>query len=351
VEPPAQKAFQSLYRSAGRYAVLDAPGGVRGYGEVGAFGRDRDARLLRYYRGRLNLAMAGTQPLIAEAPSDESGCRMKSRHTLQIHRGYADGRGDTKGTICRADALDFMRSLPALSASIVFLDPPFNLGKIYSGAGRAQDLRPEAEYGAWLLDVLDESVRALQHGGTLYLYHLPIWAMRLGHHLEGRLEFRHWIAVSMKNGFVRGQRLYPAHYALLMFTKGAPTVLNRPKLQPVACRHCGKYIKDYGGYRSIIEAKGINLSDYWDDISPVRHAHRKNRAANELPSLIFERVMQISSRPGSLYVDPFAGSGGGVIAAIAAGMRFAACDIFVSNCQLIAKRVDALMEGSKTSSA
>src|SRR5260370_11709337 len=146
----------------------------------------------------------------------------------------------------------------------------------------------------------------------------------------------------MKNGFVRGKRLYPAHYALIMLTKGIPTVLNRPKTLPAECRHCGKYIKDYGGYRSIIEEKGINLSDFWDDVSPVRHAQRKNRVANELPQIIFDRVMQISSEPGSLYVDPFAGSGGGVVAAVKAGMPFAACDIVASNCRLIVKRLNEL---------
>jgi site-specific DNA-methyltransferase (adenine-specific) len=110
----------------------------------------------------------------------------------------------------------------------------------------------------------------------------------------------------------------------------------------VECRHCGKYIKDYGGYKSIIEEKGINLSDFWEDVSPVRHAQWKNRVANELPQIIFERVMQISSERGALYVDPFAGSGGGVLAAVTAGMQFAACDIVPSNCQLIVERLAEL---------
>jgi site-specific DNA-methyltransferase (adenine-specific) len=264
---------------------------------------------------------------------------VKRRQDLpELYRRYAN-KGVT-GSLYTSDALHFMRSLPSESARIVFLDPPFNLGKVYGRAGRASDLRPEAEYRKWLLQVLDESVRVLEQGGTLYLYHLPIWGIRLGAHLENELDFRHWIAVSMKNGFVRGKRLYPAHYALLMFTKGEPTVLNRPKLLPAQCRHCGKYVKDNGGYRSIIEEKGINLSDYWDDVSPVRHAQRKNRAANELPPVIFNRVMEISSEPGSLYVDPFAGAGGGVLAAVIAGMPFAACDIFASNCRVIVKRLE-----------
>ena len=264
----------------------------------------------------------------------------KTRRSPEIYRRYASKA--ITGSVYAADALDFMRSIPSQSARIIFLDPPFNLGKVYSRRGRESDLRPEAEYQEWLLQVLDESVRALDRGGTLYLYHLPIWGIRLGAYLEKELDFRHWIAISMKNGFVRGRRLYPAHYSLLMLTKGTPAVLNRPKTLPAECRHCGKYIKDYGGYRSIIEEKGINLSDFWDDVSPVRHAQRKNRVANELPQVIFDRVMQISSEPGFLYVDPFAGAGGGVVAAVKAGMTFAACDIVASNCRLIVKRLNEL---------
>jgi site-specific DNA-methyltransferase (adenine-specific) len=257
-----------------------------------------------------------------------------------IYKRYSSKRAT--GQIWASDALEFMRSLNSQSARIIFLDPPFNLGKVYGARGRAGDLLPETEYQRWMLKILDECIRALEDGGTLYLYHLPIWGMRFGAYLENKLDFRQWIAISMKNGFVRGERLYPAHYSLLMFAKGLPTVFNRPKTLPAECRHCGKYIKDYGGYKSIIEEKGINLSDIWDDISPVRHAQRKTRAANELPQIIFERVMQMSAQPGALYVDPFAGSGGGVLASTQAGMRFTVCDVVPSNCQLIAKRLDDL---------
>ena len=181
------------------------------------------------------------------------------------------------GAVFAGDAVDFLRALKSRSATIVFLDPPFNLGKEYKSGAKSLDRRPERVYHQWLLKVLRESTRVLADGGALYLYHLPRWAMRLGSFLEQeqKLSFRHWIAISMKNGFVRGERLYPAHYALLMYTKGKPAIFNRPKLQPAKCRHCQEYVKDYGGYRPIIEEKGINLSDVWEDLSPVRHANRK----------------------------------------------------------------------------
>src|SRR5579863_6937291 len=125
--------------------------------------------------------------------------------------------GSSPSTLVCRDGLHFLRSLPADAASLIFLDPPFNLGKSYSKRKPGLDRRPEGDYERWMASVLFESVRVLKPGGTMYLYHVPLWAMRFGALLDPLLDFRHWIAISMKNGFVRGSRLYPAHYALLMF--------------------------------------------------------------------------------------------------------------------------------------
>jgi len=252
-----------------------------------------------------------------------------------------------RGKVLCGDAIDFLKSISSSSVDIVFLDPPFNLGKRYSKDNPRLDKRPENEYIEWIEEILTESIRTLLPGGTLYFYHIPKWAIRFGSFLDLNLNFRHWIAVSMKNSFVRGTRLYPAHYALLMFSKGKPNVLKRPKLKPQKCRHCGDYIKDYGGYTSIIEQKGINLTDFWDDISPVRHHNKKYRNANELPLRIFQRVIEISGCIDGTYVDPFAGSGSGVIEAAKAKMHFLCSDLIEKNCSIIEERLENIREEMK----
>lgn len=250
------------------------------------------------------------------------------------------------GKIVCGDAIEFLKTLPKDSARVVFLDPPFNLGKRYDRK-KNLDRMPGDSYRKWIENVVDESIRVLEPGGSLFLYHVPLWAMRFGQYLDDKLKFHHWIAISMKNGFVRGTRLYPAHYALTMFTKGNPRRFLRPRVSPQECRTCGELVKDYGGYKPIIRRKGINLSDFWDDLSPVRHANKKHRAANELPDLLFHRVLTMVGSRGSLYVDPFGGSGSGVIAAARRGMRFAACDIVRANCTLMKRRLFEFAESRR----
>lgn len=166
--------------------------------------------------------------------------------------------------IYNIDASILLESLEDDSADVIFLDPPFNIGKNYQIEGFFDRDDPDI-YMGWLTSIIRRASVKLKPGGALYIYHLPSIAYRLAALLDHSLDFRHWIAVSMKNNFARGRRLYPAHYALLYFTKGKPGHFFRPKTEPKRCRHCGKIVKDYGGYRAIIEEKGINLSDFWDD--------------------------------------------------------------------------------------
>jgi site-specific DNA-methyltransferase (adenine-specific) len=206
------------------------------------------------------------------------------------------------------------------------LDPPFNLGKHYGIARWLEDGDTDC-YELYMKKLIRETVRILKPGAALFLYHLPYWASRLSQDLQQSLQFRHWIAVAMKNGFVRGRSLYPAHYALLYYTKGQPLHFSRPRLQPQACRHCGGFVKDYGGYTGIIRDKGINLSDFWDDLSPVRHKSRKLRKANQLPVALTDRVVATTGAPGGLLVDPFVGTGTSLVSARNAGMFFVGNDL------------------------
>lgn len=246
------------------------------------------------------------------------------------------------GLIFSVDAKEFMSTLRESCADVVFLDPPFNLGKRYGSSPRSGDQLDDEEYLELLTTVVQESVRVLRPGGSLYVYHLPAWAIRIGGMLEGVLDFCHWIAVSMKGSYPYGGRLYPAHYALLHYSKGVPRVFRRPKIPPATCRHCGGLVKDYGGYLEYVSSEGLNLSDVWDDLSPVRHRRNKNRPGNELPLELPRRVVKISGEPGALLVDPFAGAGTSLVAAREIGMEFVACDREEECCDAMVERLKAV---------
>ncbi len=217
-----------------------------------------------------------------------------------------------RGAVYKTDCMNLFAALGDGCIDTVFADPPFNLGKDYGNGSHHDDLDAD-DYLKWCFDWMDQAVRVLKPGGALFIYNLPQWA----YHLAGRLEavnmtFRHWIAVSMKGTFPRGRKLYPAHYALLYFTKGNPKTFNRDQVRvPVPkCRHCKKDIKDYGGHRKFLNPLGLNLTDFWDDTAPARHGKFKARwHVNELKPIIPARCIELSTHEGEVVLDPFSGGG------------------------------------------
>src|SRR3990172_906204 len=208
---------------------------------------------------------------------------------------------------------DCMKVLPLLNDEVVdtvFADPPFNLGKQYGK--NTNDSLTDEHYIQWCQKWLTECVRILKPSGSLFLYNLPKWNVLLGAFLcQQGLEFRHWIAIEMSARLPIAGRLHPSHYSLLYYSKGKPKTFYRIRTPILTCRHCGGEVKDYGGHRGAMNPDGVTLKDVWTDIPPVRHRKfkSKNRGANALSTKLLDRVIDMSTDPGDLVLDPFGGSG------------------------------------------
>lgn len=244
-----------------------------------------------------------------------------------------------QGILFEGDCLDILKNIESKTVDTVFADPPFNLGKHYGK--KVNDRLGDEEYLDWLHLWIAECERVLRPGGSFFIYNLPKWNVMLGPYLlEIGLTFRHWIAVDIKMSMPISGRLYPSHYSLLYYSKGdKPKTFRKIRTPIKTCRHCGGEIKDYGGHRSAMNPKGVNLTDVWDDIPPVRHwkFKSKKRQANQLSTKLLSRVIEVSTIPGDIVLDPFGGS----------GTTFAVCEskqrhwigIELENCDVIVERL------------
>jgi len=214
------------------------------------------------------------------------------------------------GVLFADDCLSVLPHIRDEIVDTVFADPPFNLKKRY-GEKFTDDVS-EKEYLNWCCQWINQCVRILKPGGSLFIYNLPKWNIPIGAYLlEEGMTFRHWIAIAMKNTLPISNRLYPSHYSLLYYSKGKPKIFRKIRTPIETCRHCGGEIRDYGGHRHAMNPKGVNLKDVWSDIPPVRHwkFKSKDRRANALSTKLLDRVVEMSTRPGDLVMDPFGGSG------------------------------------------
>lgn len=242
------------------------------------------------------------------------------------------------GLLYQSDCLTLLSKLEPQSVDLAFADPPFNLGKKYSS--NINDAKTSHDYLNWCKTWLEGMIHALKLGGALLLWNLPKWNLPLGAFLGDHLTFRNWIAVDIKYSLPINGRLYPSHYSLLYFVKGKKPAIFHPDRLPIpCCRHCGGELRDYGGYKDKMNPKGINLSDVWTDIPPVRHAKYKKRDANALSLKLMDRIITMASDPGSLVLDPFGGSGTTYVAAELTGRRWIGSEL---DCSAVIQRFKTL---------
>jgi site-specific DNA-methyltransferase (adenine-specific) len=231
------------------------------------------------------------------------------------------------GKLYQGNCTEFLKSIESDSVDLIFADPPFNLSKLYPS--EIDDNLKTEKYLNWCEQWLYECARVLKPGGSLFIWNLPKWNASLTACLNSYLTFRHWIGVDIKYSLPIKGRLYPSHYSLLYYVKGdKPNAFHPDRLSMQVCPKCYHELKDYGGYKDKMNPKGINITDIWTDIPPVRHAKYKRRTgSNELSLKLLDRIIEMSSEKGDLILDPFGGSGTTYMAAELKGRRWLGSEI------------------------
>lgn len=225
------------------------------------------------------------------------------------------------GNLFKGDCISYLKTVKSKSYDLIFADPPFNLNKFY--LSEIDDNISAGQYLDWCYEWIDECIRTLKPGGSLFLWNLPKWNTFLSSYLNNKLLFRHWISVDIKYSLPISGKLYPSHYSLLYYSKGKPRTFKPDRLPMEVCKNCFSDIKDYGGYKNKMNPYGINLTDVWYDIPPVRHnKYKRRKEANELSIKLIDRIIEMSTEEGDMVFDPFGGSGTTYIVAELKGRKW-----------------------------
>ncbi len=228
--------------------------------------------------------------------------------------------------LIRGDCLEKLRSLPDDSVDFAFADPPYNLGKHYTGYG---DDMAVAQYFSWCDRWIAELARVLRPGRTCAVLNIPLWAIRHFSYMETILTFQNWIAWDALAFPVR--LIMPAHYAILCFAKGRPRALpglvgdcgeedEHPLtnasgvLEPLAEGFCLRAGCISARKRAQIGDRGV-LADLWWDIHRLKHNTRRVDHPCQLPPHLMYRLISLFTRPEEVVLDCFNGAGTTTLAA------------------------------------
>lgn len=96
------------------------------------------------------------------------------------------------------------------------------------------------------------------------------------------------------------------------------------------------------------ESKGVPVQDVWTDVTSLSGAHAERLGyPTQKPLALLERIINASSNPGDVVMDPFCGCGTAIAAAQKLGRRWIGIDITHLSIALQKYRLEAMFPGIK----
>lgn len=223
-----------------------------------------------------------------------------------MNQKFQDSNGHT---IYHGDALDVLKaSIPSESIDLIFVDPPYNIGKKFS---QFEDRWPsDVEYAEWAYKWIDECIRILKPSGTMYLMTSTQAMPYFDLYVRRKLSILSRIVWSYDSSGVQAKKYYGSLY------------------EPIL--HCVKDPKSYcfNADEILVEAKTgakRNLIDYRGDV-PKPYNTKKvpgnvwefprvryrmdeyEEHPSQKPEALLERIILASSSKGDTVLDPFSGT-------------------------------------------
>ncbi len=218
------------------------------------------------------------------------------------------------------DALETLRTeVESDSADLVFVDPPYNIGKKFADFN---DRWPsDEEYAKWAYQWLDECIRVLKPTGTLYVMTSTQAMPYFDIFLRNKLTILSRIVWHYDSSGVQARKYYGSMYEpILHCVKDAERyTFNADEIKVEA---------KTGSQRKLIDYRKQTPTQYNTDKVPgnvwyfprVRYRMDEyEEHPSQKPEVLLERVIRASSNEGDVVLDPFSGTF--TTAAVAKGLK------------------------------
>lgn len=241
-------------------------------------------------------------------------------------------------TIHCMNCIDGMSLMDASSVDLVFADPPFNIDYKYDVY---EDRRKYDDYLKWCQEWMNQVFVLLKPAGTFWLAigddfaaELKIQARRTGFHCRSWVIWYYTFGVNCTNKFTR------SHTHLFQFVKNPKEfTFNADAIKVPSARQLvykdkrakagGRIPDDTWILRpQDIETQLLESDSVWH-IPRVAGSFKERQGFHgcQMPELLMERIIKVSSNEGELVLDPFSGSGTTAAVAKRLERQFVAFDI------------------------
>lgn len=216
--------------------------------------------------------------------------------------------GNDHQRIFHGDALEVLIQIPDESIDLIFVDPPYNIGKDF--AGRKDKWKTDEDYLDWCYQWIDLCIQKLKPTGAFYIMTSTQFMPYFDLYIRKKMTILSRIVWTYDSSGVQAKKYFGSLYEPILFcvkdkenyTFNADDILVEAKT---------------GSKRKLIDYRKTPPQPYKSEKVPgnvwdfCRVRYRMEEYENhptQKPISLLERIIKASSNEGDLVLDPFCGT-------------------------------------------
>lgn len=251
------------------------------------------------------------------------------------------------------DCIEHLIKIPNKSVDLIYLDPPFFTGKVFTGLSKDtlkkysfDDIWESSnEYAKFLFDRIIQCKFLLKDTGSIFVHcdrnstHIIRKVLDI---IFGENNFQSEIIWSYKRWSNAKKGLLNQHQNIFFYSKTSNFKWNKEFVEYSATTNLDQILQKrernilgqsvyatdnngeiiYGGAK-----KGVPLGDVWD--IPFLNPKAKERTGypTQKPLILLEKIIKLTTNTGDFVLDPFCGSGTTLVASKLLGRKYLGIDI------------------------
>ncbi len=235
-------------------------------------------------------------------------------------------------TFLNKDCFEVMKNMEAGSVDCIVTDPPYGIG--FKGVTSNTQWDDIEDYKQFIQKFLIEAKRVLKDDGTIWLCCGRTMIPQVFRAIEAaglQCNLENWLTYARQKGRGAKNKLKSQAEEILHITKSKKYYFNVVEY----LRECVvPYVKD-GKPRGWFIDQNTGERVRWSGVGNVlcftspffKCKFEKQIHSTQKPVLLFAELMMLSSRPGDVVFDPFAGSASCGVAATLTGREWIGCEL------------------------
>jgi adenine-specific DNA-methyltransferase len=211
-------------------------------------------------------------------------------------------------TLYHGDTLNILHNIPDATIDLIFIDPPYNIGKQFGTFVDKWD--SDEEYLEWCYQWLALCIEKLKPTGSLYFMSSTQYMPFFDIFLRKQLTILSRIVWSYDSSGVQAKRYYGSLYEPILFCVKNPQhyTFNAEAIQVEAKTGAIRKLVDYRKPIPAVYNSTKVPGNVWEFPRVRYRMPEYENHPSQKPEALLERIIKASSQIGDTILDPFAGS-------------------------------------------